>query len=197
MKMSAFCSIRRGLPVFTVLLMMMMPAVALASSAEWRPRYDMIMMYVNFVILAAVIFKYAREPVKSFLKQQKQDVVSEMETLETAKTRILDEIKTAREQAAGSNLRFQEMKKRLIGQGEAKKEQIVEQARQQSSVMIEETRKKMENRIFQAQNQLKMELADMAFEQALEKLPQIITDDDNQRFLDSYMQGMPLEQDTR
>ena len=57
-------------------------------------------------------------------------------------------------------------------------------------MMLEGTRKKMENRILEAKDRLKMELADMAFDQAMLKLPELITDDDNQRLLDNYMRGM-------
>ena len=62
----------------------------------------------------------------------------------------------------------------------------------QSAAMIEETQKKMENRLLQAKNQLKMELADLAFDQATKMLPQIINESDNQRLLDIYMTGMAL-----
>jgi F-type H+-transporting ATPase subunit b len=194
MKIAKFCSSRRILPIFSFLLAMM-PAAAMAANPEWRPTYDKVMLWVNFTIFMAVIVKYGREPIKNFLKQQKEDVVSEIDALETEKARVLGEIQEAKTQAAESEIRFKELKERLISQGEAKKEQIVDQARQQSSVMIEETHKKMGNRILQAKNQLKMELADLAFDQAMQTLPQIITESDNQRLLDIYMQGLHLEQD--
>lgn len=164
----------------------------MAAGPEWRPTYDLVMKWVNFFILAAVIFKYAREPIKVFLLQQRGDVVSELEHLEAEKERITGEIREANAQAAESKLRHQEMKERLIAQGETKKEQLVAQAQQQSVLMIEAARKKMEIRILQAKEKLKSELADMAFEQAFQKLPQVITDQDNQRFVDVYMQGVHL-----
>lgn len=189
MKTIECCSINRALTLVAFLLVMM-PGVALAASPEWRPTYDMAMKWVNFIIFVAVIVKYAREPIKTFLKQQKKDVVSEMDTLEEQKERIVAEIKAANVQAADNKSRFKEMKERLIAQGELRKQQNVDQARQQSAMMIEGARKKMENRIFQAKDKLKLELADMAFDQAIEKLPPIITDNDNQRLLDDYMQGI-------
>jgi F-type H+-transporting ATPase subunit b len=194
MKIAKFCSSRRILPIFSFLLAMM-PAAAMAANPEWRPTYDKVMLWVNFTIFMAVIVKYGREPIKNFLKQQKEDVVSEIDALETEKARVLGEIQDAKTQAAESEVRFQELKERLVSQGEAKKEQIVDQARQQSSAMIEETHKKMENRILQAKNKLKMELADLAFDQAMQTLPQIITESDNQHLLDIYMQGLHSGQD--
>jgi F-type H+-transporting ATPase subunit b len=117
-----------------------------------------------------------------------------MDKLEAEKQRIVGDIKAAKVQAAENKTRHEEMKDRLIAQGEQRKQQIVDQARQQGTIMIDETRKKMENRILQAKDKLKMELADMAFDQALQQLPRIINDNDNQHLLDVYMQGMQLEQ---
>lgn len=74
--------------------------------------------------------------------------------------------------------------------GETRKQQIVEQARQQSKIMLEETRRKMENRIVQAKASLKMELLDMAIDQAIVKLPAIMTAGDNQQLLDDYMSSL-------
>jgi F-type H+-transporting ATPase subunit b len=178
-----------------ICLVLMLPQTALASSPHWRPTYDMAMMWVNFIILAAIIVKYAREPIKTFLKQQKSDVVSEMDELEAEKNRVVAEIKAADVRATENKRRLKEMKTHLIAQGEIRKKQIVDQARQQGAIMIEETRKKMETSILQAKDKLKIELADLAFEQAVEKLPQLITDSDNQMLLENYMKGMQSKTD--
>lgn len=172
-------------------LLVMLPGAALAASPEWRPTYDLAMRWVNFLILAGVIFKYAREPVKNFLEQQKSDVLGQIEALEAEKEKIVGEIKSADERVNENRQKLADTKARLIAQGESKKQRIIEQAQSQSVTMIEEARKKMENRILQARDALKMELADMAFEQAAQQLPQIITDDDNQLLLDTFMSGMP------
>ncbi len=193
MKMVKSCDVKCW-GLFLAFLLVMMPSVATAGDAPaWRPTYDLILRWLNFLILAAVIVKYAREPVKSFLNQQKKDVASALEALTTEKQNILEEIQAAKTQAEKREERLKELQQRLVSQGEAKKKQIIEQAHQQSSAMIEETHKKLETRISQAKNQLKMELADLAFEQAVQRLPEIITESDNQRFLDFYMEGMQLK----
>jgi F-type H+-transporting ATPase subunit b len=178
-----------------VFLLVMVPGTAMAATADWRPTYDLVMLWVNFAIFSGVLYKYTREPIKRFLNQQKQDVASQIEEIEAEKKRVVGEIESANVKAAENKRRVEKMKTRLIAQGEQRKQQIVEQAQQQSAVMMEQARKKMETRILQAKSNLKMELADMAFEQAVQRLPQIITADDNQRLLDIYMQGLHLEED--
>ena len=181
--------------LITASLVVLIPGMALAAAPEWRPTYDLAMRWVNFIILAAVIVKYGRKPIKTFLNQQKQDVVAEIDRLEVEKRRIIDDINSAKAQTEENQQKLEAMKTRLVDQGQNRKAQIVEQAHRQGAAMIEETRRKMENRILQAKDKLKMELADMAFSQAIEKLPHVISDADNQRLLDIYMQGMHLEQE--
>ena len=176
--------------LFVGLYMVALPVVAQAADPQWRPTYDVAMRWVNFIILVAVIVKYAREPIKDFLKLQKNDIFSEMGELETEKAKIVGEINEVKKKGAISRAHFQELKDRLIAQGETRKQQIVEQARQQSKIMLEETRRKMENRITQAKAGLQVELLDMAIDQAMLKLPDIMTAGDAQQLLDDYMSSL-------
>jgi F-type H+-transporting ATPase subunit b len=176
--------------LFVGMLMFFFPEGALAADPEWRPSYDVAMRWINFIILVAVIVKYAREPIKDFLKLRKEEVVSQIDELNGKKARILDEIKSAKQQGVENQTRLKALKVRLITQGENRKKQIIEQARQQSVIMLEETRRKMENRIVQAKARLKMELLDIAMDQAVKKLPELITERDNQQFLDDYMRSL-------
>lgn len=170
------------------MLVLLFPEGAVAGDPGWRPTYDVAMRWINFFILVAVIVKYGREPIKNFLKLQKDEVVTKIDELDREKSKILEDIQAAKQQGAENQARFKELKARRIAQGETRKRQIIEQAKQQSAVMLEETRRKLENRIVQAKASLKMELLDMAIEQAQAKLPGIMTEGDNQRLLDDYMQ---------
>ena len=173
--------------LFVGMSILILPNIATAADPSWRPAYDVALRWINFIILVAVIVKYAREPIKDFLKLRKADVVSQIDQLDHEKERILEEIKAAEKRGIENQARFTELKKRLVAQGETRKQQLIQQAKQQSTIMIEETRRKMENRIVQAKANLKMELLDVAIDQAIAKLPGEITEGDNQRFLDDYM----------
>jgi F-type H+-transporting ATPase subunit b len=172
------------------MLMSLFPVCAMAADPDWRPAYDVALRWINFIILVAVIVKYAREPLKAFLSRKKGDVVSQIDTLDKEKARILEEIKAVAQQGVENQARFKELQDRLIAQGESRKQQLIEQARQQSAIMLEETRRKMEQRIVQAKAILKMELLDMAMDQAVKQLPGRLTPGDSQRLLDDYMHSL-------
>ncbi len=42
-------------------------AMAAEASGDWRSTYDTVMMWINFGILAFVIVKFGREPMKDVL----------------------------------------------------------------------------------------------------------------------------------
>jgi len=190
MKMTGSIRAAGAMTLFVGFTSLLFPELALAGDPAWRPTYDIAMRWVNFIILAGVIFKYAREPIKDFLTLRKGDVVAQIDELDAEKSRILDEIKAARQKGDANRARFEEMKQRLIAQGETRKQQIIKQAKQQSAMMIEETRRKMENRIVQAKAGLTSELLDTAIDQAMTQLPGLMTDGDNQRMLDEYVQSI-------
>jgi len=190
MKMTGSIRAAGAMTLFVGFTSLLLPELALAGDPAWRPTYDIAMRWVNFIILAGVIFKYAREPIKDFLTLRKGDVVAQIDELDAEKSRILDEIKAARQKGDANRARFEEMKQRLIAQGETRKQQIIKQAKQQSAMMIEETRRKMENRIVQAKAGLTSELLDTAIDQAMTQLPGLMTDGDNQRMLDEYVQSI-------
>lgn len=166
------------------------PEGALAADPAWRPTYDLAMRWINFLLLVGVIVKYAREPIKDFLKQRKQDIVSEIESLDAEKKRVLEEIEAAKKKGDENRIRLYELRERLVAQGKARKEQIISQAKQQSAIMLEEARRKMQNQIIKAKSDLKTELLDLAMDRAVQQLPEQITDQDNQQMVDRFMQSI-------
>ena len=163
----------------------------LAAEAEeaggWRETYDLVLKWVNFIILASLIIKFARTPLKDFVKGQREKIAADIRKKEKEKdtaTAEVGEIKTALNEGEA---RFKDLKDRIVEQGKKRKEQIVKEAKEQSRQMLVETQKRVENQISEAKKRLKAELVDAAVEQALQQLPKEITSEDNQKFLNRFL----------
>ena len=52
------------------------------SSGDWRPMFDLVMRWVNFLILAFLLIKFSRAPIKKFLADKKQTIADEIGNLE-------------------------------------------------------------------------------------------------------------------
>lgn len=180
---------RAGVIILTALFFLSAGAVDVlaAEGGGWRPTYDIIMKWVNFGILAFIFFKFARRPLKNFLSDKKNEISLQIKKLEDEKDRLLQRVREAETELEENVVRLKELKERIVQTGERRKLEIIEDARQESRMIIESAKQKMEGRIIQARNRLRAEMVDAAAEMALDKLPGLVTEDDNRKLLEQFM----------
>jgi F-type H+-transporting ATPase subunit b len=181
---------RAGLIILTALFFLSVGALevlAAEGGGEWRPTYDIIMKWVNFGILALIFFKFARRPLKNFLSDKKNEISLQIKKLEDEKDRLQERVRDAEKELEENVLRLEELKDRIVQTGERRKLEIIEDARQESRMLLESAKQKIEGRIIRARNRLKAEMIDAATEMALEKLPGLVTEEDNQKLLEQFM----------
>jgi len=157
------------------------------GESNWRETYDLVLRWANFLILAFLIVKFARTPLKDFLKGQKEKFAAEIGKKEKEKERATAEVKDIMTALNESETRFADLKERIVEQGKKKKEQIIDAAKAQSRQLLEETKKRVKYQIEQAKQQLKAELVDTAIELAMDRLPREMTGEDNEKFFDQFL----------
>ena len=162
-------------------------AMAAENSAEWRPVYDTVMLWVNFFILVFLIYRYGRKPFMNFLKGQQDEVTDEIEQLEDRKQSFERQIEETRQMIQDSTSRFEKIKSRIMEEGERKRQEIIDQANEQSQKLMELEKKKAANQILQAKQFLLAELADSASDMALNRLPAEVTETDQENMLSLYI----------
>lgn len=162
------------------------PALA-SEGAAWRGTYDTVMKWLNFFILAFLIVKFARVPLKNFLEGQKDTVAVEIKSLETQKAAVQLRVEQARTLLAESDIRADEIREKIIRLGEAEKERIIQEAMEQSRLMLESAKQRVESRILHARTSFMAEMVDLAIAAALEKLPHVITPQDDQKYMERFM----------
>jgi F-type H+-transporting ATPase subunit b len=173
--------------LFLMLHVLSIEVLAADSSGDWRPVFDLVMRWVNFLILAFLLIKFSRVPIKSFLAGKKEDIAREIEELEADKDQMLRKIDENRKQIENSQERLSQLKKTIIAQGEKNKIKIIADAERESKILLESAKQKIESRISDAREVLKAELIDDAIALAAKKLPETITDQDNQKFIDAFL----------
>jgi len=161
--------------------------LAAENSGDWRPIFDLVMRWVNFLILAFLLIKFSRAPIKKFLAGKKQDIADEIGTLEAEKEEMLRQIDDSKKQLENSRDRLADLKKRIIAQGEKNQQLIIKAAEQESKMMLQSARQKINSRIIEARQELKSELVDAAIALAEKLLPEKITAADNRKFIDAFM----------
>jgi F-type H+-transporting ATPase subunit b len=157
-------------------------ALAAEKSSSWRPMYDLILRWINFGIIVFVIVKYGKTPIMNFLRGEKDKLAQEINRLENEKKEATAKIKEALKSIDDSEVRFADLKNRIIQQGEKKKTEIIESAQNQSKMMLEDAKRRIGTHFLQAKNELREELLDRAMDMAMEQLPGEITHEDNDKF---------------
>ena len=157
------------------------------SSGDWRPLFDLVMRWVNFLILAFLLIKFSRAPIKKFLADKKQTIADEIGNLEAEKDQILRQIEESKKQLKHSKERLSQLKKRIVAQGEKNKQKMIAEAELESKMMLKSAKEKMDHRIVEARQVLKTELIDTAIARAIEMLPGKITEEDNRKFIDVFV----------
>ena len=168
-------------------------ALSAETSGGWRPVYDEILLWFNFGIIVFIFIKYAKTPLMNFLRGRKEKLKQEIEGLEEKKEEAAEKIKEIYNVLDESEDRFAIIKDRIVQQGAKKKQTIIATAQQQSTKMIEDANRRVENYFFQAKGKLKADLIDAAIDMALERIPQEISDADNQKFVNDYLVGAQPE----
>ena len=168
-------------------LLMATEGLAAGNANNWRPTYDLVLMWVNFGIFAFILVKYSRKPLVNFLKGQKEKVDLNITRIEEKKEAISAEVRVANDALDESKMRMQKLKERIVLQGERRKQEIIENAQQESKILLESTMKKIETQLIDAKRAFKSELVDTAISLAMKRLPDEITTEDNQKFTDQFL----------
>jgi len=163
---------------------------AAMAAGDWRPTYDVIMMWVNFAILATVLFKLLRHPLRNFLSTQRDAVKNTLETLEREKGRIEGEIQSLRARLEDRQQRAVDLHERMVAQGEEERRELITEARQEAERRLLKAHQLIEARHREACRKLRDEIVDTAVSSAMVELPKHITPEVEQVLTDRFLRSI-------
>ena len=155
-----------------------------------RQTYDVIMRWVNFIILAVLIIKYARRPIANFLKEKGDEVAIAIEHLESQKQTARNQLVAYQKQLADNEQRMADIKKKIITEGETCKARIIADAQNDSRIMIETAQLRIAHQIRETHARIKSEMIDAAADIAMNRLPDLLTADDEDRLIRKWMEAI-------
>jgi F-type H+-transporting ATPase subunit b len=179
-----------GLAIFLVAICWVTNAWAAEGSGFTRATWDEIWRWVNFFILFGVIIKFGRRPIVGFLDKQKEDVAQSINKLEERKRAVQKTLQESQQQLTASEERLSSIKNRVIADGESHKAQLIADAQEESRIMLETAQLRIEHQIREMHTRVKAELIDTATQLALEKLPGLLTGEDEDRLVGQWMDAV-------
>jgi F-type H+-transporting ATPase subunit b len=161
---------------------------AAEDAKTWRATYDLIMMWVNFGILAFFVVKYARKPLIGFLEGESRKTAEEIQRIEESSQQMERKFQETVGSLDDSRERLRLLQERILREGELRKREIIDSARHESELLLERARLKIDIQIAEAHERLKRELVDRAVAAAMERLPAEITPEEQLRLVDRFVQ---------
>jgi F-type H+-transporting ATPase subunit b len=153
-----------------------------------RHNYDLIMRWINFIILAVVAIKFGRKPLLQFLDNQKKSISQPFEKLEAQKKQAEAQVRESQKLLDNSRNRLKQLQDRIITDGQNQKDRIISEAQKEAQIMMEAAQNKIEGQRKMAYANVRAELIDMASELALARLPEVITSRDQDQMIHTWLE---------
>ena len=126
-----------GCTITAILGILLLTTSAAAAEPGWRPIWDKVMLWINFFIFVFLAVKFGKKPLMNFLQGQKDEVADQIHRLQKQKNALEAQIKKTHAMIEDSNVRFEQIKSRIIEDGERSRQKIIEDAKAQSKNIIE------------------------------------------------------------
>lgn len=159
---------------------------AIKGGAEWRASWDYIWKWNNFVILVFVIGKFLWPFMQKFLRERVACIADEIGQYEKEQAEIETEIRKIEESLSQTAQKFDQLKAKMQTELKQKQEQIVEHAKKEATAIVEQASLQQSAMLNETKKLLKAELVDLAVNEALNKLPGLISAKDQERLFKNF-----------
>ena len=165
-------------------------AFAAEGMSTGRRIWDNIMLWINFGILVFFFLKYGKQPLKDFIKGERNKIDVTIETankkLEMAQS-VLDEESDSLKNIEG---RLEELKNSIIEIGQKEKDKAIEMAKITANQMMEDAKKESQYRLNMAKKALKDEMVEIAVSLVEERLKEKISVEDDKILVNEFIDGL-------
>ncbi|MGD8563806.1 MAG: ATP synthase F0 subunit B [Desulfarculaceae bacterium] len=156
------------------------------EAAGWRVWWDLGWRIVNFLILAVLIYKVAKQPLLEFLRGQRDVVSMDLNKLKKAKAAAITESQAIEEKTKNLAEELAQYEDRLAAVAAKQRDAIIEAAKRESEIILERAQLWAQQKMRKARVQLAEEILELAAEIAAEKVSQNITAQDKTRMLNEF-----------
>jgi F-type H+-transporting ATPase subunit b len=169
---------------------LLLPAPAAAAAGDWRPTYDTVMMWINFIILTAVLIKLLRHPLGNFFKTQRDSTARTLDALEGEKHRIASEIQSLRRTLEDRQQKVADLHTRIVAAGREERQEVIAAAKREADRRLLKARQLIEAHQREACRRLRNEMIDSAVLRAMAELPGHMTPEVEQALTERFLRSI-------
>jgi len=179
--------------LFTVLIFTLVPAFAYASGggeAHEGGVGDLWWRILNFVILAAVIYKLSAKAIVNFFVGDRASIKNSLDEAVAAKEEAQKKLEEHSARLDKATTEIQGIADMITAQGLAEKEKIIEEAKRTAEKMKEDSEARVDQEFKRALHQLRKEAAELSVKMAGEILEKNIEAKDHENMVNDFLDRM-------
>ncbi len=143
---------------------------------------------MNFGVLAIALFFLLRKPVSQALNSRVQSIREQLADLENKKREAEKALAEYEAKIANLDAEAKKIVDEYIQQGKEAKERIIKEAESAADKLEDQAKRNIEHEFAQAKKRLQEDVLEKAIAKAEEIIKQRITDEDQERLVDEYLQ---------
>lgn len=176
-----------------LLLYALIPAVAYASGGEGAHEGgvgDFWWRILNFVILAAVLYKLSAKAVVNFFVGDRASIKNSLDEAVTAKEDAETKLAEHTAKLDKATAEIEGIADMIKAQGLAEKEKIIEEAKRAAAKMKEDSEARIDQEFKRALEQLRKEATELSVAMAGEILEKNIAEKDHEKMVNDFLDRM-------
>jgi F-type H+-transporting ATPase subunit b len=160
------------------------------DTSSFKKTWMKVWEVLNFLILAFLVFKLLKDPVKKFFQERAQMFQQQIEEAEGASVEAEHEIKELEKRLELLDEEIQQLQRVITEQGERERDKIISDAEQTAEYMLEKARLQSDMMVRNAKMQLRRQVIDEAVGIAEESIKRAIEQKDQERLVDEYLRSL-------
>lgn len=167
------------------------PALAWAAEGGGRsPTFDLVMKFVNFFILAGVLFYFLRKPVAQGLVDRRTSIKKELDEALKAKGAAEAKYEEYKAKVANLSAEIRQLQADFKAEGERQRARILADAEKAAETIRRQAEAAATNEAKRAADELRTEVAELAVRLAGEVLSKAYTPEDQKKAVDLTIQNI-------
>jgi len=160
---------------------------AVPNSLSAEKLKDLGWRIVNFIALIIILVKFAAKPIGNSLSDRRKKIKEEIEDLEAKREASEQSYNDFKAKLAKVEEEIDKIVGRAVAQAEVEKTKIIEKAEQAAADIKRSAEMAVQNEVTEARKWLKNEVAEQAAVMAEELIVKNLTDDDQVKIIENYL----------
>jgi len=163
------------------------------GGGEGRQLWDMAWRIINFLILAALLWKLLADKIKAYFGDRRLEIAQMLEEADKAKAEAEQRHSEYQKKLENVEMDIKEIREAIMGELESEKERIIEEGKAAAERIVEQAKWSAEQEVVKAKNSLKNQVVDLAGDMAASLVTQSLNQEDQKKIIEEYLDKVVKE----